>query len=150
MCDAIFVELLCNAAYMAVLYATYSAEAEAITRYEMSDVQKFGEEFQRASKDGFDASVRSLGEWNKGFQAIAATVADYSKKSFEDGTRAWEQLIGVKSVEQAWEIQSQYAKKAFDAYDAHASKLSEMYVDLARNAYRPVEQATARAARKVA
>ena len=48
----------------------------------MSDVQKFGEEFQRAGKDGFDASVRSLGEWNKGFQAIAATVADYSKKSF--------------------------------------------------------------------
>jgi len=63
---------------------------------------------------------------------------------------AWEQLIGVKSVEQAWEIQSQYAKKAFDAYFAHASKLSEMYVDLARNAYRPVEQATAKAARKVA
>ena len=144
------VEFLCNAAYMAVLYATYSAEAEAIRGNEMSDVQKFGEEFQRASKDGFDASVRSLGEWNKGFQAIAATVADYSKKSFEDGTRAWEQLIGVKSVEQAWEIQSQYAKKAFDAYVAHASKLSEMYVDLARNAYRPVEQATARAARKVA
>ena len=45
----------------------------------MSDIQKFGEEFQRAGKDGFDASVRSLGEWNKGFQAIAATVADYSK-----------------------------------------------------------------------
>ncbi len=115
----------------------------------MSNVQKFGEEFQRASKDGFDASVRSLGEWNKGFQTIAATVADYSKKSFEDGTRAWEQLIGVKSVEQAWEIQSQYAKKAFDAYVAHASKLGELYVELASNAYRPVEQATARAARKV-
>jgi phasin family protein len=115
----------------------------------MSDVQKFGDEFQRASKDGFDASVRSFGEWNKGFQAIAATVADYSKRSFEDGTRVWEQLIGVKSAEQAWEIQSQYAKKAFDAYVAHASKLSEMYVDLARNAYRPVEQATAKAARKI-
>ena len=116
----------------------------------MSDIQRYGEEFQRVSKDGFDASVRSLGEWNKGFQAIAATLADYSKKAFEDGTRAFEQLVGVKSVEQAWEIQSQYVKKAFDAYVAHASKLSEMYVDLARNAYRPVEQATARAARKVA
>jgi hypothetical protein len=141
--------LLCDAAYMPVLYATYSAEAERKRGNEMSDVQKFGEEFQRAGKDGFDASVRSLGEWNKGFQAIAATVADYSKKSFEDGTRAFEQLVGVKSVEQAWEIQSQYAKKAFDAYVAHASKLSEMYVDLARNAYRPVEQATAKAARKI-
>ena len=48
---------------------------------EMTDVQKFGEEFQRASKDGFDASVRSLGEVNKGLQVIAATVTDYSKVS---------------------------------------------------------------------
>jgi hypothetical protein len=116
----------------------------------MSDVQKFGEEFQRVSKNGFDASVRSLGEVSKGFQAIAASVADYSKKTFEDGTRAFEQLVGAKSFEQAWEIQSQYAKKAFDAYIAQASKLGEMYVELARNAYQPVEQVAAKTARKVA
>ena len=111
----------------------------------MSDVQKFGEEFQRVGKDGFDASVRSVGEVNKGFQAIAATVTDYSKKAFEDGTHAFEQLAGAKSLEQAFEIQSQYAKKAFDAYIAQLSKLGEMYVDLARNAYKPVEQAVAKA-----
>ena len=111
----------------------------------MTDVQKFGEELQRVSKDGFDASVRSFGEVSKGFQAIAATVTDYSKKAFEDGTRAFEQLIGAKSFEQAFEIQSQYAKKAFDAYIAQVSKLGEMYVDLARNAYKPVEQAAAKA-----
>jgi hypothetical protein len=86
----------------------------------------------------------------KGFQGIAATVADYSKKAFEDGTRAFEQLVGAKSFEQAWEIQSQYAKKAFDAYIAQASKLGEMYVELARNAYQPVEQVAAKTARKVA
>ena len=116
----------------------------------MSDIQGFGEEFQRASKTNFDAAVRSLGEASKGFQAIAATVVDYSKKNFEDGTRAFEQLIGAKSFEQAWEIQAQYAKKAFDAYVAQASKIGEMYVDLARTAYQPVEQAVAKSARKVA
>ena len=117
----------------------------------MSDVQKFGEEFQRAGKDGFDVSVRSLGEWNKGFQAIAATVADYSKKSLEDGTRAFEQLVGVKSVEQAWEIQSQVReRRRLMPTLRMRQRLSEMYADLARNAYRPVEQATAKAARKVA
>ena len=115
----------------------------------MSDVQKFGEEFQRVGKDGFDASVRSLGEVSKGFQAIAATVTDYSKKAFEDGTRAFEQLIGAKSFEQVWEIQSQYAKKAYDTWVAEASKLGEMYVDLAHHAYQPLEQAAAKTARKV-
>jgi hypothetical protein len=115
----------------------------------MSDIQGY-EEFQRASKNTFDASVRSLGEASKGVQAIAATLVDYSKKNFEDGTRAFEQLIGAKSFEQAWEIQSHYAKKAFEAYVAQASKIGEMYVELARTAYLPVEQAVAKTARKVA
>ena len=57
--------------------------------------------------------------------------------------------MGAKSYEQIWEIQSQYAKKAFDSYVAQVSKLGEMYVDVARSAYQPVEQAAARTARKV-
>ena len=116
----------------------------------MSDVQRFGDEVQRAGKNGFDAAVSAFGEANKGFQAIAAEIASYSKKSFEDGTRTFEQLIGAKSLEQAFEIQSQYAKRAFDAYVAQTSKLGQMYVDLARGAYNPVEQAVAKTARKVA
>ena len=76
-------------------------------------------------------------------------MMDYTKKSFEDGTRAFEQLAGAKSIEQAWEIQSQYAKKAFEAYVAQASKIGEMYVDLARSAYQPVGQAVAKTAKKV-
>jgi len=99
------------------------------------------EEFQKVSKDGFDASVRSFGEMNKGFQAIAAEVTDYSKKAFEDSTRAFEQLIGAKSVEQAVEIQTQFAKKAYDTYIAEVSKLGEMYAGLAKDAYKPVEAA---------
>jgi hypothetical protein len=111
----------------------------------MSDVQKFGEEFQRVGKDGFDAAVHSFGEVNKGLQAIAAEVTDYSKESFENGTRAFEQLLGAKSFEQVIEIQSQYAKKAYDTYIAELSKLGEMYAGLTRNAYKPVEQAAAKA-----
>jgi phasin family protein len=104
------------------------------------------EEFQKVGKGGFDAAVRSFGEMNKGFQAIAAEVTDYSKKAFEDSTRAFEQLIGAKSIEQAVEIQSQYAKKAYDTYMAEMSKLGEMYVGLAKDAYKPVEAAFAKKA----
>ena len=76
----------------------------------MSDVQRFNEEAQKAGKDGFDADVSSFGEANKGFQAIAAEIAGYSKKSFEDGTRAFEQLSRAKSFEQAVQIQSRCQK----------------------------------------
>ena len=107
----------------------------------MEEFKKVGEEFQKVGKDGFDAVVKSFGEVNKGFQAMAAEVTDYSKKAYEDGTRAFQQLIGAKSVEQAVEIQSQYAKKAYDSYIAEVSKLGEMYAGLARDAYKPVEHA---------
>ena len=50
-------------------------------------------------------------------------------------------MIGAKSLEQAIEIQSQYITKAYDTYMAEMSKLGEMYVGLARNAYKPVESA---------
>jgi hypothetical protein len=98
------------------------------------------------SKEGFDAALRSYGELNKGFQAITAKVTDYSKKAFEDATRAFEQLAGSKSIEQAIEIQSQYAKKAYDTWVAEASKIGEMYAAVARDAYKPVEKAVTKKA----
>jgi len=111
----------------------------------MSDVQRFGDVVQRAGKDGFDAAIRSYGEANKGLQAIAAEIAAYSKKSFEDGTRAIEELLGAKSFEQVIEIQSQYARMVYEANVAEFSKLGEMYAGLTRNAYKPLEQAAAKA-----
>jgi hypothetical protein len=108
---------------------------------EFEEFQKTGEQFQKVGKDSFEAAVRSLSEVNKGLQAITAEVTDYSKKAVEDSMRAFEQLMGAKTVEQAIEIQSKYTKQAYDAYMAEMSKLGEMYVGLAKNAYKPVESA---------
>ncbi len=116
----------------------------------MTEQFKIGDEVQKVGKEGFDTAVRSYGEVNKGFQAVVAEVTNYSKKAFEDGTRAFEQLAGAKSVEQAIEIQSQYAKKAYDAHIAQMTKLGEMYVSLARDAFKPVQDAVAKATHKVA
>ena len=108
----------------------------------MSDAQGFNDEVQRASKNGFDAAVSSFAEANKG---LAAEITAYSKKTFEDGTRAFEQLLGAKSFGQVIEIQSQYARMVYEAHVAELSKLGEMYAGLTRNAYKPVEQAAAKA-----
>jgi hypothetical protein len=109
--------------------------------FEMTEQFKIGEQFQNVGKEGFDVAVRAYSEANKGFQAIAAEVTDYSKTAFEDATRAFQQLVSAKSAEQAFEIQSQYAKKSYDAYIAQVSKLGEMWVDIARETYKPVERA---------
>ena len=53
------------------------------------------EDVQKMSKDSMDATMKSLGTLSKATQAIATEVADYSKKSFEDGSKVMEKLLGA-------------------------------------------------------
>jgi hypothetical protein len=64
----------------------------------MTEQSKIGNEFQKAVKEGFEAVVRAYGDTNKGFQAIVSEFTNYSKKAFEEGTRAFEQLMGALAV----------------------------------------------------
>ena len=110
----------------------------------LEPLQKANDDFQKMGKDNFDAVLRSYGELNKGFQSIGARMTEYSKQAFEDASRAFEELVGAKSFESVIEIQSQYAKRAYDTWVAEASKLGEMYAAVARDAYKPVEKAVAK------
>ena len=97
------------------------------------------DEMQKFGKDNMDATMKSFGAASKGFQAIAAEVTNYSKKSFEDGTAAMERLLGAKTLEKAIEVQSDYVKTAYEGFVAEATKLGELYADLAKESYKPFE-----------
>jgi hypothetical protein len=103
------------------------------------------DEMQKLGKDNMDFTLRSLGAVSKSAQAIAVEVADYSKKSFEQGTQAMERLFGVKSLDKAIEVQTEYAKTAYEQFVAQASKLGTLYAELAKESYKPLEGYFARA-----
>ncbi len=103
------------------------------------------EDLQQVGKENVDMALKSMGVLSKSSQAIAAEVADYSKKAFEDGTAALEKLFGVKSFEKAIEVQTEYAKTAYEGFVAKASKISELYADLAKETYKPFETLMAKA-----
>jgi hypothetical protein len=97
------------------------------------------DEMQQFGKDNMDATMKSFGAFSKSAQAIAVELADYSKKVFEQGTAATEKLIGAKSLEKAIEVQSDYVKSSYEGFVAEATKLGELYADLAKEAYKPFE-----------
>jgi hypothetical protein len=103
------------------------------------------DEMQKFGKDNVDATLKSFGALSKASQAIATEVADYSKKSFEDGTKVVEKLFGAKSFEKAIEIQADYAKTAYEGFVAQATKIGELYADLAKETYKPFEAYVAKA-----
>lgn len=96
-------------------------------------------------KDSMDMAMTSFGAWTKNAQAIASEVADYSKKSFEDSAAAWEKLMGAKSPEKAMEVQNEYFKSSYEDFVARSTKLGELYVDFAKEAYKPFEGMLAKA-----
>src|ERR1700747_790407 len=96
------------------------------------DMQKYG-------KGNMDATMKAWGQLTRGVQAIAAETADYSKKSYEEGTAAFEKLLGAKSLDKAFEIQTAYAKTAYEGFVAQATKMGELYVDLAKEGYKQLE-----------
>lgn len=99
------------------------------------------QDFQKFGQVNVDTAMKAMGDWNKGWQAIAAEMSDYSKRAFEDGTATFEKLLSAKSLEQAFEIQSGFAKRAYDDYVQQLTKIGSMYSSLAKDAYKPVEKA---------
>jgi hypothetical protein len=104
------------------------------------------EDIQKLGKDNVDTCMKQFGTVSKGWQAIATEFADYSKKSFEDGSAALEKLFGAKSLEKAIEVQSDYVKTTYEGFVAEATKLGELYTDLAKETYKPYEGLLAKVA----
>jgi hypothetical protein len=97
------------------------------------------DEMQKVGKDNMDTAMKSFGSVSKGLQAIASEVAVYSKKSFEEGSAAAEKLLGAKTIEKAIEIQTDYAKSAYESFIAGATRIGELYADLTKETYKPFE-----------
>jgi phasin family protein len=86
------------------------------------------EDFQNYGKEQFE-----------GIQAIATAYGDYSKKSYEDTKSFVEKLSGVKSLDKAIEVQTEYAKSAYESFVAESQKIAGLYTDLVKQAYKPLE-----------
>ena len=108
------------------------------------EANRMGQQAQEAFQTGLEAASRSFTEANKGFEALASEMTDFSKGRFEDVFRAWEQLLRARSFPDVVQVQTQYAQRAYEAYTSEISKLGEMYLGTVRNATKPVEESSRR------
>lgn len=105
---------------------------------------RMAQQAQERFQTGLEAAGKSFAEANKNFQALAAEIMNYSKTAFDDAMRTWEQLISVKSLDQAMQIQSDYARRVYENHMAELSKLGEITTGMVRDSSKPVEEAIKR------
>jgi hypothetical protein len=108
------------------------------------------EDFQKTAKDNMDAAVKAFGLYSKNAQTIATESADYAKKAYEANTAHVEKLFAVKTLDKAVELNTEFAKSAYEGFVAQSTKISNMYADFAKEAMKPVEAAFAKAKTAVA
>jgi hypothetical protein len=96
------------------------------------DAGKFG-------KDVMDTQLKSLAAMSKGVQSITVEATEYSKKSYEQGSTMMEKLFSAKSLDKVFEIQTDYAKQAYEGMVAQATKMGELYSEMAKDVYKPFE-----------
>lgn len=97
------------------------------------------ESVQQLGKEQFEAVTAAAAAVTKGWQSIAAETTDYSKKSFEKSRVLAEKLIAVKKIDEAFQLQSDFAKSAYEDFVAEATKIGELYSSIAKEAFKPVE-----------
>jgi phasin family protein len=97
------------------------------------------EDIQQYGKEHMETVVASATTVQHGLQAIASAYGDYTKKSFEETKSFVEKLSGVKSMDKAIEMQTEYAKSAYETFVAESQKIAGLYTDLAKQTFKPFE-----------
>ena len=97
------------------------------------------EDIQQYGKEQLDTAVASATTLQQGMQAIASAYGDYTKKSFEDTKSMVEKLSGVKSLDKALEVQTEFAKSSYETFVAESQKIAGLYTDLAKQTFKPFE-----------
>lgn len=123
-----------------------------------STVEQFTTAGNQAFKDSIEKSLSALGEVNanskknleavvasvtaatKGAEALGAQAMAYSKKALEDQVAATKSLTTAKSVQEVVELQTAYAKSAFEAYIAHMTRASETVSASVKESFQPINE----------
>ena len=95
------------------------------------------EAFVTYGKDTTEAAMQSATTAGKGIESINSEIYSYSKQSIEESVAATKAVLASKSVHEAFEIQTDYAKSAFEAYVAELSKISELATAASKDSFAP-------------
>ena len=104
------------------------------------------EDIQQYGKEHLETVVASAANLQNGFHAIASAYGDYTRKSFEDTKSFVEKLSGVRSLDKALEVQTEFAKSTYETFVAETQKIAGLYGDLAKQSFKPLEGLVAKLA----
>lgn len=98
------------------------------------------DEFSSIGKENIDAFVKASTVLVKGFESLGKEVASFGQISIEKTVANTQALFGVKTLRDLVELQAEFAKQAFDSWVEQGTKLGELSVKVANEAFEPIQE----------
>ncbi len=92
------------------------------------------------SKHNLEAMVAAATAASKGAESLGAQALAFSKKAMEDQSAAVRSLTSAKSLQEAVELQTAFAKSSMEAYLGEMNRWSETVSHSVRESLRPINE----------
>jgi phasin family protein len=122
-----------------VAKATAGFEAtQAKVKEGVEKAMKTAEEFVAFSQGNMEALVKSTQIWTTGVQDLSKHIAAAAQASIDESMSAFKALTSVKSLKDAFELQSSFARSALEKSLAESGKLTDASFKLTEQALAPI------------
>ena len=118
----------------------FAADAQKTMKDGMEKMTKGFEDMSAFGQENVDAVVKSSEIAAKAAEGIGSEVSAYSKKAFEEGVAAAQDLASAKNMTELMEKQTAFAQTAFEGFVAQATKMNEIYAAAAKDIVAPLNQ----------
>jgi phasin family protein len=95
--------------------------------------------FLSYGRETVEAYMKAANAAGKGVETLQTEFYSFSKQSVEESIAASKALMGTKSIHEAFELQTDFAKSAFDSYVGQMTKLSEIMLSAAKGTFEPLQ-----------
>lgn len=111
---------------------------QATIKTGMEKAMKTAEEFVSFSQGNMEAFVKAGQIWTTGVQDLSKHVAATAKASMEEGISTFKALTAVKSLKDAIELQTAFARSAMEKTMTESGKLTDASFKLTEQALAPI------------
>ena len=98
------------------------------------------DELTALGKENLDAVVKASTVLVKGFETLGREAASYGQASIEKSVANAQAIFGAKTLRELVELQSEFAKEAFDSWVEQGTKMGELSMKVANEAFGPIQE----------
>ena len=92
------------------------------------------------NKGAMEAVMASAGAYSKGVEKLTAESTEFVKSAYERAVSASKAVTGAKSAQEAFDIQSDFAREAVEKNLSQANKVADLWIDATKETVAPLTE----------